>query len=134
MTRSPFFVRIKTDVIAMTRQVPRGRVTTFSAMGDVIDVPARHVAYVLATLDDAEAATTPWHRVVPGSGQLARNKPIRRDAQIDLLRSEGVGLTFGKVLELDEILFTPKLPKGALAKRPSDAPPGKARSPHRRKP
>jgi methylated-DNA-protein-cysteine methyltransferase-like protein len=134
MPSSPFFARIKADLLAMTRQVPRGRVATFSALGDLIDVPARHVAYILATLDDAEAAVTPWHRVVPGSGQLARSKTIRHNAQIDLLRSEGVGVINEKVLDLEEILFTPKLPKGALAKRPSDAPPGKPGRPRGRKP
>lgn len=114
----------------MTRQIPPGRVATFAALGELIDIPARHVAYILATLSDAEATTTPWHRAIPRAGKLS-NRSRKIAAQIALLRQDGVSVIDGRVLDLDAIAFVPQLPKGALATRPSDAPPGQRRKPPR---
>jgi methylated-DNA-protein-cysteine methyltransferase-like protein len=67
---SPFFARIKRDVLAIMDAVPPGRVVTFADIGAHLDVAPRHVAYILATLSDIEAATLPWHRAVAADGTL----------------------------------------------------------------
>jgi methylated-DNA-protein-cysteine methyltransferase-like protein len=71
---SPFFARIKGDVLRIVATVPPGRVASFAGIGAHLDVMPRHVAYILATLSDIEAATLPWHRVVAADGGLGAAK------------------------------------------------------------
>lgn len=74
---SPFFARIKADVLRIMASVPAGRVAVLAEIGAHLDVPPRHVAYILATLPDAEKAMLTWHRAVgpegmaPAPGQQA---------------------------------------------------------------
>lgn len=70
MAGSPFFARIKSDVIAIVAAIPPGRVVTFSDIGAHLDVMPRHIAYILTMLDDAERMALPWHRVVAKDGRL----------------------------------------------------------------
>jgi hypothetical protein len=56
MAGSPFYARIRADVLAILRAVPTGRAVTYADIGAHLDVPARHVAYILSQLADAEAA------------------------------------------------------------------------------
>ncbi len=62
MAGSPAFARIKSDILVMVAGIPEGQVSTAADLGRQIDVPARHVAYILATLDEVERAVTPWWR------------------------------------------------------------------------
>ena len=52
MAKSPAFARIKSDVLAIVAAIPEGQVASAADLGRQIDVPARHVAYILTTLDD----------------------------------------------------------------------------------
>lgn len=52
MSKSPFFARIRGDVVAILASVPAGQVVTFADIGAHLDVPARHVAYILSRRDD----------------------------------------------------------------------------------
>ncbi|WP_198376114.1 MGMT family protein [Neoroseomonas rubea] len=74
MARSPFFARIKRDVLRIVAAVPEGHVVTFADIGAHLDVAPRHVAYILATLTEIEAATLPWHRAVTADGTLGAAK------------------------------------------------------------
>jgi methylated-DNA-protein-cysteine methyltransferase-like protein len=65
---SPFFARIKADVLRIMASVPEGRVLEFAGIGAHLDLPPRHVAYILATLPEAEKASLPWHRAVGAEG------------------------------------------------------------------
>lgn len=91
MAKSPAFARIKADILAMVAGIPPGRVTTAADLGRQIDVPARHVAYILATLDEFERAATPWWRVVADGGAVGRHK--RCDDQMAALRRDGVAVS-----------------------------------------
>ncbi len=83
MARSPFYARIKRDVLAILAVVPEGRLVTFTDAGRHLDVSPRHVAYILATLDAAEAdgcrGTAPWPRAAgsihQGSTDSAEARP-----------------------------------------------------------
>lgn len=91
MARSPFYARIKSHVLIIAAAIPAGRVATSAEIGDWLDVPARHVAYIVATLTLDERMRVPWYRVVPASGFVASDRHGGLAiAQRELLRGEGV--------------------------------------------
>ena len=96
MAKSPAFARIKSDVLAIVAALPQGRVASAADIGRQIDVPARHVAYILTTLDEGERAVTPWWRVVADGGAIGRHK--RREDQIAGLRRDGVTVSAAGVV------------------------------------
>jgi methylated-DNA-protein-cysteine methyltransferase related protein len=90
---SPFFIRIKKDVLAIIACVPRGRVITFKDVGEHIDVVPRHVAYILSQLDNVEQAQIPWYRAVAQDGVISIKKAnLFGISQQDLLLEEGIHL------------------------------------------
>ena len=108
MPNSPAFIRIKADVLSIVRDVPRGRVCTYAAIGRHPDVMARHVAYILATLTDAERPGVPWHRVVAESGALNRIAHGRGAEQRAALEAEGGAVTpKGVVADLAGVVWSP---------------------------
>jgi methylated-DNA-protein-cysteine methyltransferase related protein len=123
---SPFFARIKRDVLAIMAHVPPGRLVTFKEIGAHLDVVPRYPAYILATLDPIEAAHVPWHRAVNEAGQLDGPKTDQTGAsQRALLEAEGhVIAADGRILDLGQRLIdVATLPHGiAVQKRPVDAP------------
>lgn len=88
MAGSPAYARIKADVLAIVSALPPGKVTTHTLIGARLKVMPRHVAYILATLDEMDRECVPWHRVVARGGAIGRHQ--RREEQIARLRSEGV--------------------------------------------
>ena len=93
MAKSEALMRIKADVLSIVRDIPRGRVCTYAAVGRHLEVMARHVAYILATLTDEERPGVPWHRMVAESGAINRTKHGRGAEQRAALHAEGVMLT-----------------------------------------
>jgi methylated-DNA-protein-cysteine methyltransferase related protein len=84
---SPHYARIQSDILAITNAIPVGRVTTFRAIGEYLDVMPRHVAYILATLPEPLASAVLWYRVVPQGGKLPSSKQA---AQRVSLSAEGI--------------------------------------------
>lgn len=108
MPKSAAFARIKADVLGVVRDIPPGRVCTYAAIGRHLDVMARHVAYILATLADEERADVPWHRVVAESGAVNRTKHGRGPEQVARLTGEGVAVgPKGVVADLAAVLWAP---------------------------
>jgi methylated-DNA-protein-cysteine methyltransferase-like protein len=97
MGRSAAFARIKAQVLAIMRAVPPGRVVSFAAVGAHLDVAPRHVAYLLATLSDEEAATTPWWRAVSAAGDPAKGPKTLGPSASERLAAEGAPLVGGRV-------------------------------------
>lgn len=128
---SPFFARIKRDVLAIMASVPPGRLVTFKDIGAHLDVVPRHAAYILATLDPIEAGQVPWYRAVNEAGQLDRPKTDDTGAsQRALLEAEGhVIAPDGRILDLAQRLVeVASLPHGIpVQRRPADAPKAPAR-------
>lgn len=91
LAKSPFFARIKIDVLKMVSSIPNGKYSTYKSIGEHLDVVPRHVAYILSTLSDAEKARYPWYRVVGSDGVLGRPKVSEFGvSQSALLRKEGL--------------------------------------------
>src|SRR4030042_2213923 len=90
----------------MVSQVPIGRVTTYGevarGLGDVVAI--RCVGLAMSRNDDI--VRVPCRRVVQSDGRLGGytgGGPQKKGA---LLESEGVRVEDGKVVDLDELLFT----------------------------
>jgi methylated-DNA-protein-cysteine methyltransferase-like protein len=125
-TNSPFFARIRADVLAITRAVPRGELVSFVDVGHHLDVVPRHVAYILANLGSADEAAVPWHRAVPADGWLKTPKADHAGrTQAALLEAEGVILDHDRrIVNLAARLRPVRdLPHGVpQQQRPVDAP------------
>jgi methylated-DNA-protein-cysteine methyltransferase-like protein len=129
---SPFFGRIKRDVLAIVAAVPEGRLVTFKDVGQHLDVMPRHVAYILARLDPAEAARLPWFRAVPEDGRLVTPKHAPDGlSRRELLASEGQLIApDGRLLNLGQrVVAVADLPHNVPAQtRPANAPVASVRS------
>ncbi|SFZ82303.1 methylated-DNA-protein-cysteine methyltransferase related protein [Devosia enhydra] len=125
---SPFFARIKSDLLQIVRSVPPGAVITYADLAGHLDISARQAAYILATLTPIEAETIPWHRVLASDGTLgASRKGKRGDAQRERLRREGHGFLGENLLDFEALCRrVAELPHGLPPQtRPPDAPPAK---------
>jgi methylated-DNA-protein-cysteine methyltransferase related protein len=132
MPKSPFFERIKTDVLKIVAVIPQGRIATFRSIGEHLDVVPRHVAYILSILDDSEKQAYPWFRVVGENGKLgARKTGENGESQAELLEYEGVAVKNNTVisdLPKTQVAIS-KLRSGVPKQtRPADAPKPKTRS------
>jgi DNA transformation protein and related proteins len=103
MSGSPAFQRIQRDVLRLCAAIPTGRVCSYADLGAVIDVPARHVAYIVARLDDATRLQHPVHRLVGADGKL----PAKPAGVAALLAREGVLTAKGHVAQLSAVLWRP---------------------------
>lgn len=99
MAGSPAFQRIERDVLRLCATIPAGKVCTYADLGAVIDVPARHVAYVVSRLSQADRVQYPVHRLVGAGGKLAA-KPADLAS---LLGAEGIEVKEGAVQQLERV-------------------------------
>jgi methylated-DNA-protein-cysteine methyltransferase related protein len=88
---SQAFALLKRAVLRAARFVPQGRVTTAAEIGRALNIPARHVAYILAMLTEEERSGIPAHRVVPKDGKFgkAANRSLKTASSIQALAAEG---------------------------------------------
>jgi methylated-DNA-protein-cysteine methyltransferase related protein len=93
-SKSPAFARMKKALLALVADIPSGKVAQVGDVGLALNLPPRHVAYILSQLSDDEAAQVPWHRVVPMDGKFptAAKQSVRHAKQIELLSHEGISL------------------------------------------
>lgn len=136
MAGSPFYARIKAHVLQVVTAVPAGRVLTAAEIGEWLDVPPRHVAYILAKLTPEEEARVPWFRIVPASGTVPADRVnALRVSQRELLAEEGVALTAdGGIRDFEERRIAVEALSLSLPRqtRPADTPimrKGKAKPP-----
>lgn len=126
MAKSPFFARIRAQVLQLTASVPSGKVCTHQSMGEYLDVMPRHVAYILSQLEDHEKVVYPWHRVVSSDASLGTPKQNPDGAsQADLLRAEGLLVSGNQVVSTFAHVFVAAehLRSGLeRQKRPDNAP------------
>jgi methylated-DNA-protein-cysteine methyltransferase related protein len=91
MPKSAAFIRIKAQVLEVVASIAKGQLCTFQSIGEHLDVMPRHVAYILAQLDNSSKMVHPWFRVVSGNGSLGVvKKGPDGSTQAELLRAEGI--------------------------------------------
>ena len=126
MAGSPFYARIKAHVLLVLAAIPKGRVMTAAEIGGWLDVPARHVAYILARLTPEEEARVPWFRIVPASGSVPADRlNAFRMSQRELLVEEGVPIADdGRIKDFAERRIAVDALSLSLPRqtRPADAP------------
>jgi methylated-DNA-protein-cysteine methyltransferase-like protein len=89
--KSKAFARIRAEVIRLVGLIPPGKFTTYGSIAIHMNVMARHVAFVMSSLDEQESAALPWHRVVSRDARLSPNMdPRLRNQQRKRLRAEGL--------------------------------------------
>jgi alkylated DNA nucleotide flippase Atl1 len=79
-------------VFDAVERIPRGRVSTYGAIGELIGVGPRRVARALSS---GGGGAVPWHRVVRADGSAAEPVRVR---QLELLAAEGVPMRDGRVV------------------------------------
>lgn len=106
------FLRLQQDnfrqeIERLMSQVPRGRVTTYGDLAALAGNPrASRIVGGIAHFGDARL---PWHRLVNRFGGLASGFHGGRDAQEQILASEGVVCTLYIVNNFEEIRWKPSL-------------------------
>jgi methylated-DNA-protein-cysteine methyltransferase related protein len=132
MAKSPFFVRIKGDVLKIVSAIPEGKCCTYASIGEHLDVVPRHVAYILSSLSDNEKANYPWYRVVGQDGALGQLKVSHWGApQGELLRNEGLLIANNRLdLAFQRWFISASALESGVAQhtRPTDAPSGSSKS------
>jgi DNA transformation protein and related proteins len=103
MPKSPAFARLQRDILRLCAVIPAGRVCTYADLGAVIEVPARHVAYIVSRLDDATRAQYPVHRLVGAGGKL----PAQPATVVQQIIDEGLVVRKGVVVDWTTTLFVP---------------------------
>ena len=82
--------RGKAELLAILARIPRGRVATHGLIARELGITRPHIVHLMASLDDSERETVPWHRVVADGGAIGRHQ--HRDEQIARLRAEGMSV------------------------------------------
>jgi len=99
------------QVYAVVRRIPRGRVTSYGRVAQMLGAPnaARAVGYALRALKDKsdEYADVPWQRVVNSQGRISIvNREHGAQRQAELLRAEGVDVSQDLRINLDRFLWS----------------------------
>jgi methylated-DNA-protein-cysteine methyltransferase related protein len=106
MAKSAAFARIKKEILVIVEAIPSGKVSTYKAIGESLDVMPRHVAYILTTLGEDESGQIPWHRVVSDGGQITAPKLF--DEQILRLNAEAITCENGKIVNFEKHFVLPE--------------------------
>lgn len=86
-------------------QVPYGKVTTYRELAHALGSKAyRAVGSAMAT--NQNAPHVPCHRVVNSDGKIGNYSAGGKQAKIELLKKEGISIKEGKIVNLDNVLFT----------------------------
>ncbi len=95
---SSAFARIEADVLRLAATIPTGRVTSALQLGAVIDVPARHVAYIVSRLDEEKRIKHALHHICGSKGEI-------KDWQKAPLEQEGVAVKASRVIDWPALCF-----------------------------
>jgi methylated-DNA-protein-cysteine methyltransferase-like protein len=100
------------QVYAVVRRIPRGKVTSYGRIAQMLGRPraARAVGYALNSLKgkerDPDYADIPWQRVVNSQGRISIvNREYGAQRQAEILREEGVVVSKELRINLDIYLW-----------------------------
>jgi methylated-DNA-protein-cysteine methyltransferase-like protein len=98
------------QVYAVTRRIPRGRVTSYGRIAKMLGRPnaARAVGYALAALEGKRQSDppVPWYRVINHAGRISTpDMEGGASQQATLLRQEGVAVSDDLRVDLSVYLW-----------------------------
>lgn len=101
-------------VIELIRSIPAGHVMTYGQVAKYAGSPrgARQVVRILHSM--SEKHNLPWHRVINAKGEIALRDGDSVNEQKQLLTSEGVNVTNGTQVDLEQYLFHPDVSPNEL--------------------
>ncbi len=101
-------VNFAENVLSLVKQVPRGRVTTYSEIAKTVGKPKSSKAVGKVLASNVHLKTVPFHRVVKSNGKIVSGTGMRK--RTSLLQREGVRIEKGKVdLERHRFSFIPEI-------------------------
>jgi methylated-DNA-protein-cysteine methyltransferase related protein len=105
-------------VFAVTRLIPRGRVTTYGAIADFLVLgSSRMVGWALNKSFNGH--NVPAHRVVNRLGELSGRHHFPTPTMMQtLLEAEGVKIEDDKVVDLKNLLWSPRVELGEMWEMP----------------
>lgn len=105
--RRPTLADYREPVLKLVASIPAGRFTTYGSLAKVMGINPRHVARILANLDETDATTLPWHRVLGAEGRLSPNLPGGlHEEQKTRLEAEGIAVNAkGYLVDPDRHFF-----------------------------
>ncbi|MEL6122749.1 MAG: MGMT family protein [Bacteroidota bacterium] len=97
-------------VYYITKQIPRGRVSTYGYIADYLSLgSARMVGWALTQANRSAQYTVPAHRVVNRKGELSGRMHFATPTRMrELLISEGVEVKDDRVQNFEALLWHPK--------------------------
>jgi methylated-DNA-[protein]-cysteine S-methyltransferase len=108
MPKIPDFTK---KVYELTKQTPKGRVTTYKAIAQALNTKA-YRAVGRALRNNPYAPQVPCHRVIKSDGSIGgfNGKITGKKVQqkIRMLKKEGIKFQGNKIKKFMEILFIPK--------------------------
>ena len=84
-------------VLALTKKIPRGKVSTYKELARALRIHPRVVAKALSS--NKHPIIIPCHRVIHASGEIGGYTPKGRGEKIKLLRKERVSIDKNKINE-----------------------------------
>ena len=99
------------QVYAVVRRIPRGQVTTYGRVAEMLGRAraARAVGYALNALNEKQGPAfenIPWQRVINSQGRISiTNREHSAQEQADILRSEGVHVSTDLRIDLNQFLW-----------------------------
>lgn len=102
-----------TDVYALVKRVPRGKVATYGQIAALLGSPraARMVGWALHVLPDEILKEVPWQRVINREGRISTTcREHSKNLQAELLKKEGVEVTMRQgnyYIDLKKFLWRP---------------------------
>ncbi len=91
-------------VLALTKKIPRGRVTTYQLLAQGLGDPKSARAVGQALNKNPFLVKIPCHRIVKSDGCLGGYQGGRK-SKINLLRKEGIKIKNRKISNLKQVLY-----------------------------
>lgn len=96
---------LQEKVWSKLEEIPKGHVTTYKELAKAVESRAVR-AVATAVGKNPNAPSVPCHRVVLSSGAIGNyTHPLGVTRKIELLKSEGVNIKKGRVVNFKEILY-----------------------------
>ncbi len=108
--------RLRRDIFAVVRRIPRGRVATYGQVAELAGLPGGARVVGATMRGSGSERGLPWQRVIgkrgPRHGRIAILDPVGGAVQRELLEREGVEVAESGAVALDRYGWVPTESRG----------------------